>query len=241
MAKKQNQPTRTKLEEFNDSLSGIEQKFEKNKKNIYIIGGCILAVALLVWGYFFFIAGPNRTKAAEQVNKGFAQAMLEQNDSLALETWSKVAKNYSNDEANLARLNAAIVLYKQAEEETDSVKAAKKIDQAIKYIESYDPEGTVIGPASQNLMANCYVNKGQAYYDKAIEAYDRAIKLSGDNEDYTPYFMFKKAQVLSNLKTPKFDEAIKVYEEMKQRYPNFADQAQVDKYLERVKAQKGAK
>ena len=53
--------------------------------------------------------------------------------------------------------------------------------------------------------------------------------------------MFKKAQVLSNLKTPKFDEAIKVYEEMKQRYPNFADQAQVDKYLERVKAQKGAK
>jgi len=49
MAKKKNQETRTKLEDINESLSGIEQKFEQHKKVIYWIVIAILIIALLVW------------------------------------------------------------------------------------------------------------------------------------------------------------------------------------------------
>ena len=44
MAKKKIQETRTKLEDINDSLSGIEQKFEQHKKVIYWIVAAILII-----------------------------------------------------------------------------------------------------------------------------------------------------------------------------------------------------
>ena len=69
MAKKENQSARTSLEEFNESLSSLEQKVEGNKKIIYYAGGAIVAIALLVIGYIYLIHNPNLEGAKEDISK----------------------------------------------------------------------------------------------------------------------------------------------------------------------------
>ena len=52
----------------------------------------------------------------------------------------------------------------------------------MKYLNNFDPKGNIVGPASQSLLGDCYVNLKQL--DKAVAAFDKAISLSGDNADY---------------------------------------------------------
>lgn len=237
MAKKKNQPTRTKLEDFNDQLTGVGQKLEKNKKLVFGIGGALLAAALIVWGVFHFYITPQHEKAGAQNNKGTMLAMLEGNDTLALKEFEAVAKNYSNAEGNVAHLYAATVLYKMGTEDTVAANAKKCYEQALAHLEKYEPEGNLVAPASQNLKASCYINLGK--YNEALAALDNAVKLSGDNQDYAPVFLFKKAQLLESDKLKKTDEAIKVYEEIQSKYPLAAEGMGVEKYLERARAKKG--
>ncbi len=237
MAKKKNQPTRTKLEDFNDQLTGVEQKLEKNKKLVFGIAGGLVAAALIVWGVFAFYINPQHEKASAQNNKGTMQAMLMGNDTLALKEFEAVAKNYSNAEGNLAHLYAASILYKMGTEDTVAAKSKECYEKALAHLEKYNPKGNIVGPASQNLKASCYINLGK--YNEAISSLDEAIKISKDNRDYAPVFMFKKAQLLESDKLKKTDEAIKVYEDILTNYPQIAEQMEVEKYLERARAKKG--
>ncbi len=184
MAKKKNQPTRTKLEEINDSLSGIEQKFEQHKNLIYIIVAAILVVALGIWAYVNFGYGPELEESKNEIAKAddlflkpgqqAQQAVTTQDSTNALQVYENVAKKYGNNlifkngNGNLAKLRAAQILY-----------AREKYADAQKYLEDYSPKGKIIGPFSQALLGDCYVNQNQ--YDKAIKAYDNAIDLSKES------------------------------------------------------------
>lgn len=224
MAKKKQQTgSRTTLEEFNDQLSTFEQKVEKNKKYIYYVGGAILAVVLLALGYIYLIHNPGVQKAKEDISKADME-LAQGQDSVALLDYQKVAKNYSNKPANRANLNAAILLYQKG-----------KYDEAIKYLNDFDAEGNLVGPASQSLLGDCYVNKKQ--YDKAISAYDKAISMASKSEAYVPLFMVKKATVLHELK--KYADEAAIYQTIKDKYPMFQQQMNVDKYLERANALAG--
>ncbi len=208
MAKKKNKETRTKLEEINDSLSGIEQKFEQHKNIIYWTVMAILIIALIIWAYFKFIYGPNLEKANEELAKADKEligygGMMKPDSIAALKDYEKIAKNYSNDAGNLAKLKAATILYAQG-----------KNKEALKYLEDYSPKGKVVGPGSQALLGDCYVNAKQL--DKAIAAYDKAIKLADDNKAYVPSFMLKKANVLHSQK--KYDEELAIYKEIEENY-----------------------
>jgi tetratricopeptide (TPR) repeat protein len=225
MAKKKNEPVRTTLEEVNESLSTAAQRLEDNKKYIYWALGAAAVIVLLVAGYVYGIHNPNVNKAKELIGK--ADLELLQGDSInALKDYEKVFDTYSNKPAERAALNAAILLYEQG-----------KYKEAANYLEKYDPDGNLVGPASQSLLGDCYVNQKQ--YDKAISAFDKAVKLAGDNEFYAPVFMVKKATVLHATK--KYADEIKIYETIRDNYPQFAQAFQVncDKYIERAKALAG--
>ena len=221
MAKKKNQETRTKLEDINDSLSGIEQKFEQHKKVIYWIVGVVLAIALLVWGYFKFIYGPNLEKANNELSKADTELLISGDSIAALKSYQKIAKNYSNPAGNRAKLSAATILYGQG-----------KNKEALKYLEDYSPKGKIVGPTSQSLLGDCYVNAKQ--YDKALSAYDKAISLADGNRSYVPLFLKKKANVLMFQK--KYNDAKAIYEELEH---NYGGPGSMDKELERVNALMG--
>lgn len=222
MAKKVNE-TRTSIEELNESLSGIEKKVEDNKKIIVWAVVAIVAIAAIILGYIYLIQNPNLEKAKEEIAKADVDYSLGQ-DSIALAEYMAVADNYSNDVANRAGLNAAIILFKQG-----------KFEEAANYLNKFDAEGTLVGPASQALLGDCYVNMQKL--DEAANAFSKAIKLSGDNELYTPLFILKKATVLREQQ--KYAEEAKLLQEIMDKYPNFTMSYQVDveKYLERAKAQ----
>ena len=225
MAKKES--TRTSIDELNESLSSIEQKVESNKNYIYWVCGIIVVIAAVIMGYIYGIRNPNYEEAKSSIST--ADMLLAQgNDSIALIQYKAVAENYSNSAANRANLNAAILLYQDG-----------KYDEAIGYINSFDPEGIIVGPASQSLLGDCYVNTER--YDEALKAYDNAIALSNDNSYYTPIFMIKKATIYREQKN--YNAEAEVFQSIKDNYPDFSRNYNfdVDKYLARARTMAGNK
>ena len=222
MAKKENE-TRTSIDELNESLSGIEKKVEENKKMIVWVLRAIVAIAVIILGYVYLIQEPNFENAKTEIAQADSKLALGQ-DSIALEAYKAVADSYSNDAANRAGLNAGIILFQQG-----------KYEEAINYINKFDAEGVLVGPASQSLIGDCYVNLEK--YDEAVKYFDKAISLAGDNDLYTPLFILKKATVLREQ--GKFAEEAKALEIIKNKYPNFVTgyRVDVDKLIERANAQ----
>ena len=225
MAKKQDQGARTTLEEVNESLTTAAQRIEDNKKYINWALIAIAVIALLAIGYIYGIHNPNLEKAKEQIGTADLE-LMQGNEDQALKDYEKVAAEYGNKTAERAHLNAAILLYQKGEYE-----------KAAKHLEDFSPNGNLIGPASQSLLGDCYVNLKKL--DKAIAAYDKAISLSGDNEAYTPAFMMKKATILHEQK--KYAEEAAIYQTIKDQYPMYGQMTgfNVDKYLERANALAG--
>ena len=225
MAKKQNQSARTTLEEVNESLTSAAQRIEDNKKYINWALIAIAVIALLAIGYIYGIRNPNLEKAKNEIGDADLELMMGDQDK-ALTDYEKVAAAYSNKTAERAHLNAAILLYEKGEYE-----------KAVKHLEAFSPAGNLVGPASQSLLGDCYVNLKKL--DKALSAYDKAISLAGENELYAPAFMIKKATVLHEQK--KFADEAAIYQEIKDKYYSYTRQAgfDVDKYLERANALAG--
>ena len=168
MAKKQNQSARTTLEEVNESLTSAAQRIEDNKKYINWAMIAIAVLALLAIGYIYGIRNPNLQKAKDQIGQADLE-LMQGNEDQALKDFEKVAAEFSNKPAERAHLNAAILLYQKGEYE-----------KAAKHLEDFSAAGNLIGPASQSLLGDCYVNLKKL--DKALTAYDKAISMAGDNE-----------------------------------------------------------
>lgn len=224
MAKKLNEPARTTLEEVNESLTGAAKRIEENKKYIYYALGAVLALVVLFAGYKYFIHDPNQVKAKELIGKADIENL--QGDTInALKDYEKAFDEFGSN-AERAAFNAAIILYQQG-----------KNKEAAAYLEKYDADGNIAGPAAKSLLGDCYVNMKQ--YDKAVSAFDAAIKLADKNEYYAPTFMIKKAVVLHELK--KYADEAAIYQDIKDNYPTYSRiyRFNVDKYLERALALAG--
>ena len=225
MAKKQDQGARTTLEEVNESLSTTAQRIEENKKYINWALIAIAVIVLLAVGYIYGIRNPNLQKAKDQIGKADLE-LMQGNQDEALKKYEAVAAEFSNKPAERAHLNAAIIQYEKGEYE-----------KAAKHLEEYTTNGNLIGPASQSLLGDCYVNLKKL--DKALAAFDKAVSLAGDNEAYVPAFMIKKATILHEQK--KYADEAAIYQTIKDKYPTFGQQTgfAIDKYLERANALAG--
>ena len=224
MAKKQNQSARTTLEEVNESLTSAAQRIEDNKKYINWALIAIAVLALLAGGYIW-LHNKNVQEAKEKIGEADIELLQGKQDE-ALKDYEKVAAEFGNKPAERAHLNAAIILYQKGEYE-----------KAAKHLEDYSPAGNLIGPASQSLLGDCYVNLKKL--DKALAAYDKAISMAGDNEAYAPAFMIKKATILHEQK--KYADEAAIFQTIKDNYPMFGQSngINIDKYLERANALAG--
>ena len=182
-------------------------------------------IVLLAVGYIYGIRNPNLQKAKDQIGKADLE-LMQGNQDEALKKYEAVAAEFSNKPAERAHLNAAIIQYEKGEYE-----------KAAKHLEEYTTNGNLIGPASQSLLGDCYVNLKKL--DKALAAFDKAISLAGDNEAYVPAFMIKKATILHEQK--KYADEAAIYQTIKDKYPTFGQQTgfAIDKYLERANALAG--
>lgn len=218
---------KTTQETQNNEPQSITARIKKNPI-ISSITGAIILVALIVIGSFFYKSYINsaNNEAATKLAKGqdyFQKGQFDQalnGDNTGYPGFIKIAAQYSHTETgNLANLYAGLAYYYKG-----------NYDNAIKYLEDFDAEDDqFISNNGISALGNCYAKKGN--YDKAIELLKKAAKRA-DNPVISPYCLIQAGELLEKQNKPK--EALELYKEVKDKYPNSAEAQGVDKYIQKV-------
>ena len=200
------------------------------KKNpiISAIVGVIVLVAIIFIASFFYNSYINNSneEAATKLAKGqdyFSKGQFDpalNGDNAGYPGFVKIATQYSNTESgNLANLYAGLAYYYKG-----------NYDQAIKYLEDFDAkDDELISNNGIAALGNCYAKKGD--FDKAIDLLKKAAK-KADNPIVSPYCLIQAGELLE--KQNKKDEALKLYQEVKNNYPESAEAQSIDKYIQKV-------
>lgn len=209
-----------------ETLNVQESLFLKYKKAI--IGG-VVAVVVIIAGvivYKNYISNPRETKASTILAKGqdyfnngdFEKAL--KGDKKDFPGFETVASEYSSTDAgNLANLYAGLC-YAQT----------GKWQEAANCIEKFSSQDDqMISPAAEAALGNVYAHLNQL--DKAVSCLKSAAK-KADNNSLSPTFLIQAGEILESQ--GKADEALKCYQEVKDKYFNSMAYQTIDKYIERV-------
>lgn len=209
-----------------EALSQSEAFLIKNKKAII---GAVVAVIIIVAGIVMYknlYAEPREEKAQAALFKGqeyFEADLYEQalnGDSIGFAGFAKIADEYSGTKAaNLAKAYMGICYAHLGQYEV-----------AVKALDSFSGKDQMIAPAMKGAMGNCYAQLGQL--DKAasmlLSAADEA-----DNNSLSPIYLQQAGEIL--VKQGKYDDAIKAYTKIKDKYFRSYQSMDIDKYIEQAK------
>lgn len=212
-----------------EAVTHSEAFLIKNKKAII---GAILAVILIVAGvvmYKNFYAAPREEKAQAALFKGqqyfeadaYAEAL--NGDSIGYVGFAKIANEYSGtDAANLAQAYAGICYAHLG-----------KFDEAVKALDSFSGDDQMVAPAMKGAMGNCYAQLGQL--DKASSMLLKAAE-EANNNTLSPIYLLQAGEIM--IKQGKYDDAIKAYTTIKDKYFRSYQAQDIDKYIEQAKLMK---
>ena len=210
------------------TLNQSEAFFLKYKKAII---AAVVALIVIVAGivlYKTYVSGPREVKASTTIAKGqeYFQAanyeMALNGDSVNFKGFAKLADDYSSTAAgNLANLYAGLCYAK-----------LDKWEDAVKYLEKYDgADDQMITPAAEGALGNAYAHLNQL--DKAVSHLKKAAE-KADNNSLSPTFLIQAGEILESQ--GKNDEALKLYQTVKEKYFNSMASQIIDAYIERVSA-----
>ena len=206
-----------------------ETFFDKYKKAI-IIG--VVAVIVIIAGvivYNNYVTEPRAAKASTALSKGQEYFGMEEyekalnGDSIGYAGFISIAADYSSTDAgNLANLYAGLCYAQMG-----------KWQEAASYLEKFDQQDDqMISPAALGALGNAYAHLKQL--DKAVETLTKAAR-NADNNSLSPTFLIQAGEILESQ--GKKAEALKLYEEVKQKYFNSMQYQTIDKYIERASAE----
>ena len=222
--KEKNTNTELEVEEI---VSRSEQFIENNSKKI-IYG--IIAIALVVGAVLGIKHGyliPQEKKAAAAIFKG-EQYFAKDSFNLALngngadfDGFEGIIDQYgSTASGNLAKAYAGICYFKMGETE-----------KALDKLKSFSGDDNMISPAIIGLIGDCYVNMGNV--KEGISYFEKAAK-SADNEVISPIYLKKAGIAYESLQ--QYADAVKSYTQIKEKYFNSMEAADIDKYIARATA-----
>ena len=199
-------------------VNKTEAFFEKYKKAIIIAVVAIIAIvvcAILLNNYYF---EPRQQEASTELAKSQELFQQEAYDK-ALAGFQKVAADYSSTDAgNLAQLYIGLC---QAN--------LGKWQEAVDALENFSgQDDQMITPAAEAALGNAYANLNQL--DKAVEHLTKAAK-KADNNSLSPTFLIQAGEILESQ--GKKDEALKLYQTVKEKYFNSMAYQTIDAYIER--------
>jgi len=213
-----------------ESLNKSEAFFLKYKKAII---AAVVALIVIIGGavlYKTYVSEPKEQKASTAIAKGqeyFAQGLYQQaltGDSAGYKGMVKLAEEFSGTAAgNLANLYAGLCSAQ-----------LDKWDDAVKYLEKYDgADDQMISPVAEGALGNAYAHLNQL--DKAVSHLKKAAE-KADNNSLSPTFLVQAGEILESQ--GKADEALKLYQQVKDKYFNSMMSSRIDEYIERVSASK---
>ncbi|MDY3062523.1 MAG: tetratricopeptide repeat protein [Bacteroidaceae bacterium] len=205
----------------------FKTRIKKNPIISSIVGIIVLAAIVFIGVYLYNKhVDSNNQEAATKLAKGqdyFAKGQFDQalnGDNAGYPGFIKIAAQYSSTKSgNLANLYAGLAYYYKAD-----------YDKAIKYLEDFDAQDDeFISANGIAALGNCYAIKGNT--DKAIDLLKKAAK-HADNPIVSPYCLIQAGILLE--KQNKNKDALELYQEVKTKYPQSAEAADIEKYIQKV-------
>jgi tetratricopeptide (TPR) repeat protein len=214
------------LIEVESALTKTEQFLENNQKLIGIIIGAIVVVSVGYLSLNKFYLEPRSKDAQDQMFN--AQNYFEKDSfNLALNGdgtnpgFLDIIDDFgSTDAGNLAKYYAGV-----------SYLHMGQFDNAITYLKKFSTKDLLLGPVAIGAQGDAQLELGKT--EKAIDLYTEAYKMN-DNELTTPIYMLKAGELLES--SNKKDEALKLYETIKQKFPESNEGRSIDKYIARAKS-----
>lgn len=198
-----------KKEQF-PSVESEEAAAKSNARLGKILAWAGCGVALITIGvllYIFAYKNPANQKGHEAIAPIDMMAFNQASDSTLMAGYEEVAQNHKFDAANRAKYMSAVYAYKLGD-----------YQKALDYISDYDGNDEVVAALAYGIKGDCLVNLDKL--DEALEAFDDAIDECDENPQLMPYFMTKKAVILSEQ--GKHDKAAELYKEIENKYPRSA-------------------
>jgi tetratricopeptide (TPR) repeat protein len=210
-----------------ETLNKQEAFFMKYKKAIIY---AVLAVIVLIAGislYKNYVSVPREAKASTILADGqalFAASDYDvalKGDGKGFPGFLKLASDYSSTKAgNLANLYAGLC-YAQLD----------KWQEAANFLEKFDgADDSMISPAAIGALGNVYAHLNQL--DKAVTNLKKAAE-KADNNSLSPTFLIQAGEILESQ--GKKADALKLYQEVKDKYFNSMQYQTIDAYIERCK------
>ncbi|WP_374165638.1 tetratricopeptide repeat protein [Arcticibacter sp. MXS-1] len=201
---------------------------QENRKSLAFIGGAIVALVLLYFGYQKFYLAPRAEKAANEMFKAEEYAAVDSLTDRAIKGdgsypgFEKIAEEYSNTKsANLANAYLGGLYLKKGQ-----------FQKAIDALGNYSSTGSpVIDPLVLGMLGDAYTELKD--YDQAITYYKKASDKS-ENAFTAPLFLKKLGLVYEEQKD--FKAAAEAYNKIKDNYPNSYEASVIDAYIARAEA-----
>ncbi len=208
-----------------DALTQSETFIIKNKKSIL---ASVIAIIIIIAGIIVYnnvYKSPRETKAQAALFGGedlfmqnnFAQAL--NGDSLGTVGFLNVIDQYSGTKAaNLAKAYAGIC-YAQLGD----------YNKAISYLDSFKSSEKMVSAAILGAAGNCYAQLGQL--DKAAATLVKAADRS-DSNTLSPIYLQQAGEIY--VKLGKYNDAIKAYTTIKNKYFQSYQAMNIEKYIEQA-------
>lgn len=200
------------------------------ESNSNLIFGALVALVLLIGGYFvykYMYKEPLEKEAAGQMFKAeeqferdsFALALV--NPGANMKGFVDIIADYPGTRAaNLAHYYAGAAYLNMGE-----------FDVAIDYLKDYSADGKVTPAMKNGMLGDAYSEKND--FDNAVSYYNKAAN-AVNNEMTAPYYLFKMGMLYE--KQENYSKARAAYDRIKANYPKSNEASSIDKFIERVAA-----
>lgn len=197
--------------------------WDKYSKPLMIVSLLLIVTVGGWYAYQNFVVKPKESKAVEAM---FRAEEYFRNDSVKLALngdgqnmgFEKIAEKYSGTKAGkLASFYAGSCYLK-----------LNDYEKAVKHLKKFDTGSDLIQARAYKLIGDAYADWGKN--DDALTYYKKAGRQFEKDEANSPEYLFTAAYFADRVLKNK-DEAIKLYKEIKEKYPRSQQAFDADNYL----------
>jgi tetratricopeptide (TPR) repeat protein len=207
-------------------VSKSEAFVNKYKKKIVL---AIAAIVIIVGGsilYQTYVSEPRAKEATESIFKAeayFAAGDYEKalnGDEQGNMGFKQIIDEFGGTPtANIANAYAGL-----------SLAQSGNYEEAIPYLKAFDGSDKMVAPGVLSALGNCYANTGDL--NSAVSKFIEAAK-AADNNTISPYCLLQAGIIYE--KQGNKAEALKAYNEIKEKYFASLQAMDIEKYINRVK------
>ncbi len=219
---KQVQPT----ESSEAALAKAKGFWDKYSKPLMIVSALLIVVIGGWYGYQHFVVKPKEEKAVEAIFRAEEYFRM---DSLNLALngdgqnlgFEKIADKFSGTKTGeLASIYAGACYIR-----------LNNADKAVKHLKGFSSSSNLVQARAYKLLGDAYADLGKN--EDALSSYKKAAAEFTKDEANSPEYLFMAAYFADQVMKNK-DEAVKLYKEIKEEFPQSQQARDADTYLAKL-------